>query len=630
MSNLFLNSLSAMTTMDLSATANIIFVGVAAALCVLFIALIVSVVLRGKRKPSAFDVIVRVIASVVIVASVVLLAASFLCRMDGDVYIDASVPALIINQTMRELPLPVELFVALKTMLGAILVLAVLLLAFVALICDCLMANKKKGDAEDSAKAKKPTKVQKTPDELKREAELARINRLANSVTKKTANAPAATPTTTKEKPTKEKPVKDKHAKEKEQPAKENETPVTAPSASEPPKTEQPIEEKPTAEPPVEDGNEFDWRIAQPQKPASFVGIKENRNDGFDTFNDSFDDDFGVDTPDENDGAEEQFGDATENVEEEAFDSGVNDFTEDVTEDMSDDSVETDEFGGSNETEEEAQDEYEPVESFDEEEQDEYEPAESSDEEVQDEYEPVESFDEEAQDEYEPAESSDEVVEEKVDDLDVDAEEDVVPVEEGDNFDVDNTASEVYDEYDDEYDDEFGDEIDDDDDDNEDEEFDAVEPTVVIAGGRTPRSRYAEPQVKFVTKKDTSPAAKNAAQEYEEKSAKVNTAVQTAEQKAAELRAQRAAEKAQRKAAEKTPVNTSPERSESKRPGSPTRNMPKARNITVDKHVATRATRRYVILDSTSASDSFSEYLRSKNGSDKDKLESSISKINLK
>ena len=602
MSNLFLNSFSAMTTMDLSATANIIFVGVAAALCVLFIALIVSVVLRGKRKPSAFDVIVRVIASVVIVASVVLLAASFLCRMDGDVYIDASVPALIINQTMRELPLPVELFVALKTMLGAILVLAVLLLALVALICDCLMANKKKGDAEDSAKAKKPTKVQKTPEELKREAELARINRLANSVTKKTANAPAATPTTTKEKPTKVKPVKDKHAKEKEQPAKENETPVTAPSASEPPKTEQPIEEKPTAAPPVEDGNEFDWRIAQPQKPASFVGIKEKRNDGFDTFNDSFDDDFGVDTPDENDGAEEQFGDATENVEEEAFNSGVNDVTEDVTEDMSDDSVETDEFGGSNETDEDAQDEYEPVESFD----------------------------EEVQDEYEPAESSGEVVEEKVDDLDVDAEEDVVPVEEGDNFDVDNTASEVYDEYDDEYDDEFGDEIDDDDDDNEDDEFDAVEPTVVIAGGRTPRSRYAEPQVKFVTKKDTSPAAKNATQEYEEKSAKVNTAVQTAEQKAAELRAQRAAEKAQRKAAEKMPVNTSPERSESKRPGSPTRNMPKARNITVDKHVATRATRRYVILDSTSASDSFSEYLRSKNGSDKDKLESSISKINLK
>ncbi len=253
MSNTLPNYLSAIKTfktMDLSVTSNIIFVAVTAALCAVFLAVIIGVIVRGKRKPNAFDAIVRVIASVVLFASAVLYAASWLCRITGKVFIDSSIPALIIVDTMRELPMP-ALFAALETMLGSILVLAVLILSLVALICDCLIANKKKKD-------EKPVKTAKTPEEVKREAEIARIRRLADSAVKKTSSAATLT---------KETPRDDDIEKEQ----KHDETIDTVENQS-------------------DDEPDFDWRVEQPKKQASsFVGINEHKDDDFDTF-DTFDD----------------------------------------------------------------------------------------------------------------------------------------------------------------------------------------------------------------------------------------------------------------------------------------------------------------------------------------------------
>ncbi len=291
MSNTLSNLLSAIKTMDLSVSSNIIFVAVTAAVCVAFLAVIIGVIVRGKRKPNAFDIIVRVLASVILFGSAVLYAVSWLCRTTGDVFIDSTIPALIIGDTMRELPMP-ALFAALETMLGSILMLAVLLLSLIALICDCLIANKKK----DS----QPVKAQKSPEEIKREAEIARIRRLADSAVKKTSSAATSN-------------------KDKEEEHKQDST------------TPETVSEEPDEEP------DFDWRVEQPKKQSSsFVGISERVDDDFDSF-DTFDDTEN-ETSDEHadeytdEHADEYSDEYSEKIDEISDESENNDYNFDITE----------------------------------------------------------------------------------------------------------------------------------------------------------------------------------------------------------------------------------------------------------------------------------------------------------
>ena len=247
----------------MSVTSNIVFVAVAAALAAVFFAVLITVLVLGKRRPNAFDITVRIFASIVLFASAALYASSWLCRTDGNVYIDASAPALIIGETMRDIPLPSALFVALGTMLGSIMVLAVLILALAALICDCVIANRKKDEAE---KDKKP---RKTPEELKREAEIARIRRLADSAVKKTTNAASTTSSATVT------------ANDENQAGAEKARDALGGDGA---------DNVSYGQPAADEEPDFDWRVERPQKQsASFVGIKEQSSDfdSFDTFDEA-------------------------------------------------------------------------------------------------------------------------------------------------------------------------------------------------------------------------------------------------------------------------------------------------------------------------------------------------------
>ena len=287
----------------MSVTSNIVFVAVAAALAAVFFAVLITVLVRGKRRPGAFDITVRILASIVLLASAALYASSWLCRADGNVYIDTSAPALIIGETMRDIPLPSALFVALGTMLGSIMFLAVLILALAALICDCVIANRKKDEAE---KDKKP---RKTPEELKREAEIARIRRLADSAVKKTTNAASATSSATV--------TANDENREGAEKARDALGGDGADNVS-------------YGQPAADEEPDFDWRVDRPQKQsASFVGIKEQSSD-FDSF-DTFDE-TDTEKPEPVDGFREIETDLDEPVEENDGQEIVDDFAEKQTE----------------------------------------------------------------------------------------------------------------------------------------------------------------------------------------------------------------------------------------------------------------------------------------------------------
>lgn len=162
---------------------NIAFVSALAALIVFFLVSTIVVAAKGKRKCNAFDVILRILSTLVFIASVAMLAAAVLTMISGSfgIAIVADVPLLVVGESVTELPLP-ELFVALSSSIGLMLVALLFICSLAALIVDCLVANK-------TTKKVKKQPVQKTPEQLKREAELEKIRRIGEDAVKRADHA---------------------------------------------------------------------------------------------------------------------------------------------------------------------------------------------------------------------------------------------------------------------------------------------------------------------------------------------------------------------------------------------------------------------------------------------------------
>jgi len=219
-----------------------------------FIVSTIVVAVKGKRKCNAFDVILRIVASIVLIAAAGMFACSVLTMLKGDFRISftvgadgadgAIVPVFVMGAKPTELPLA-DLFVALATTVGSQLAALLLICSLVALIVDCLVANKK---ADKPAKAKANNK-DKSPEQIKRDLELEKIRRIGESAVKKT-NAAAS-------------------GKNRE----------TTESVSR--NVDQSSEEQTQA------ASQPDWREQQPQHSTEFVGLNnDNANDGFDSFDD--------------------------------------------------------------------------------------------------------------------------------------------------------------------------------------------------------------------------------------------------------------------------------------------------------------------------------------------------------
>lgn len=259
--------------LDWSKLFNIVFVATALALIMFFIVSTIVVAVKGKRKCNAFDVILRIVASIVLIAAAGMFACSVLTMLKGDFRISftvgadgAIVPVFVMGAKPTELPLA-DLFVALATTVGSQLAALLLICSLVALIVDCLVANKK---ADKPAKAKANNK-DSSPEQIKRDLELEKIRRIGESAVKKT-NAAAS-------------------GKNRE----------TTESVS------RNVEQSPAEQTQAE--SQPDWREQQPQHSTEFVGLNnDNADDGFDSFDDDFTD--GGDTT-----AEDAQADVTESVE---------------------------------------------------------------------------------------------------------------------------------------------------------------------------------------------------------------------------------------------------------------------------------------------------------------------------
>lgn len=239
--------------LDWSKLFNIVFVATALALIMFFIVSTIVVAVKGKRKCNAFDVILRIVASIVLIAAAGMFACSVLTMLKGDFRISftvgadgAIVPVFVMGAKPTELPLA-DLFVALATTVGSQLAALLLICSLVALIVDCLVANKK---ADKLAKAKANNK-DKSPEQIKRDLELEKIRRIGESAVKKT-NAAAS-------------------GKNRE----------TTESVS------RNVEQSPAEQ--TKSESQPDWREQQPQHSTEFVGLNnDNADDGFDSFDDDF------------------------------------------------------------------------------------------------------------------------------------------------------------------------------------------------------------------------------------------------------------------------------------------------------------------------------------------------------
>ncbi len=266
---------------DWSKIFNIAFVAGAGVLALFLLVSTIAVAVKGKRKCNAFDVILRIVSTLVFAASTVMFAAAVLCMLSGPVRIATEpAPTLFFNDFTYVLPIP-DLFVLLSTTIGSEIAIVLFLFSLVTLIVDCLVANKK----SDKKKAKQPA-VKKTPEQLKREAELDRIRRIGESAVKKTNEAARAA----------------EAQQSQQQPQRPEEVVGVA--------------EEPAA----------DWRDKREEKPAEFVGLASDSDTEFDSF-DSFDE-----QPDEADGERPE--EIVEDIEDEQPEEIVEDIEDEQPEEI--------------------------------------------------------------------------------------------------------------------------------------------------------------------------------------------------------------------------------------------------------------------------------------------------------
>lgn len=558
--------------MDFSKLENIIFAGVSGAVALLLLISIIIVVAKGKRKCGGGDVCLRIFSSLVLVASAVLLTCSIMTGLTGAFRIELGESAvMVIGGSSFNLPL-VPLFKALSASLGQELMVALLLLSLVALICDCLIANKK----TDKKKPEQKKAETKTPEQLKREREIEKIRRLANAAVEKTSTAASS----------------ETRAEGAEIPAQKSEP-------------AEPTQEEP-----------FDWRVDNTPKKAEFSGIHEtDESDTFDSFDSPFDEE-----------GEASFGDAcgcfdeeestAEPAEEFSENTAIEEIEEEPVDELIEEYVEEEEPTEEEFTEEPVEEEpaefadeqaEEPVDDFE-------EPTEEPADEVEEEPvadEPAEEFDELAEEE--PVEEEDETVDGKAwyelgdvnDEPDEQLDEQVEQAEELAQEPTDELSEEPEEESDYE---------------NIDEEYAApserfddysyVNRDIYIPGIRTitrtkPEPKKAEAQKSAVKAPAKKPAAKSAS---------------TASKKPA---AKKPAPKKQTNTTRKPPAKptrTAPSPQREQKPAQ--REQKSNKNLPV--------TRRYVIIDRRSAVNIFSQYLKDRDAEEKQKLESSISTIIIK
>lgn len=256
--------------LDFSVTFNIIFAVVAGALGLFMLASFIAVAAVGKRRCNAFDVILRIVASLAFAAAVALVAAVVLTRLDGAYKIVAAKASatLVFGASSFELPLP-ELFVALDTIMGACLAGAVFAFSLIALICDCVLANKKK------KRELKVTNSVKTPEQRRIAAEVAKIRAIGNSAVRRTAAAAENAESTEQSEPTEQAdaPVNARQPDGGDDIIHNEKTDEAADTAR--------ADGQAQAEPAP------DWRATETTH-SDFVGLSGNADPDFDTF-DSFD-----------------------------------------------------------------------------------------------------------------------------------------------------------------------------------------------------------------------------------------------------------------------------------------------------------------------------------------------------
>ena len=139
--------------MDFSKTENIIFVSVVGAAILFFLATAIAVIAKGKRTCKAGDVLLRIASSLAFACSVAMLACVVLSQLTGGYRIDVSAaPTLYFGSETIVLPMP-QLFTALASSVGSSLVTGITVVSLMALVCDCLLANKKKEKAVEQTEA---------------------------------------------------------------------------------------------------------------------------------------------------------------------------------------------------------------------------------------------------------------------------------------------------------------------------------------------------------------------------------------------------------------------------------------------------------------------------------------------
>lgn len=262
---------------DWSVTANIIFVAAVGVALLFTLVSAIAVIAKGKRKCRAVDVILRIVATLCFIGAAALAAAAVLTMLSGDVRIDVSdAPVLVFNDKTIQLPLA-DMFVALSTTFGSNLVTALTVTSLMLLIVDCLLANKsdKKQKAESDKKSTKKAKDKavknKSPEQLKREAELEKIRRLgANAV--RSASAAADT-------------VKD--TAEPSEPITSGDKAVSERSCDDEGKNEATFDPSDDVLDDSALGDKNDWRASDNTAGnAEFVGLRSESDPEFDTFGD--------------------------------------------------------------------------------------------------------------------------------------------------------------------------------------------------------------------------------------------------------------------------------------------------------------------------------------------------------
>lgn len=141
------------SVMDFSKTENIIFVSVVGAAILFFLATAIAVIAKGKRTCKAGDVLLRIASSLAFACSVAMLACVVMSQLTGGYRIDVSAaPTLYFGSETVVLPMP-QLFSALASSVGSSLVTGITVVSLMALVCDCLLANKKKEKAAEQNEA---------------------------------------------------------------------------------------------------------------------------------------------------------------------------------------------------------------------------------------------------------------------------------------------------------------------------------------------------------------------------------------------------------------------------------------------------------------------------------------------